>query len=145
MALSHVRELFLAACARPSSCCVALVLVVAVVVVGVAIPLCFLFIQKRFISAGRISCRTSTMALLSSPQQLLASVPLTTRIFTGSTIALSILYYFLQWSSTAPNFAPYLTLIPGISIFYPWTLFTAGLVETTVIEVRDLQIVQILV
>ncbi len=78
------------------------------------------------------------MALLSSPQQLLAYFPLTTRVFTGSTVALSILYYVLQWNSTAPNFAPYLTLIPGISIFYPWTLLTAGLVETTVIEVRRL-------
>ncbi|KAI5116331.1 hypothetical protein M0805_003544 [Coniferiporia weirii] len=74
------------------------------------------------------------MAILSSPLQLISSTPLTTRLFTATTVAFSLLYYLLRWHDSKPYSTPYLTLVPGESILYPWTLVTAGLVEVTVIE-----------
>ncbi|EJD03577.1 DUF1751-domain-containing protein [Fomitiporia mediterranea MF3/22] len=77
------------------------------------------------------------MAILSSPLQLITSTPLTTRCFTAATIVFSSLYYLKRWSDgpfPVPYSTPYLTLVPGTSLFYPWTFFTAGLVETTVLE-----------
>ncbi|KAH8119830.1 DUF1751-domain-containing protein [Phellopilus nigrolimitatus] len=74
------------------------------------------------------------MAILSSPLQLITSTPVTTRSFTAATVAFSFLYYLLRWNDTRPYSTPYLTLVPGQSIFYPWTLVTAGLVEVTIIE-----------
>ena len=68
-----------------------------------------------------------------SPAALIASVPPATRWFTAATAALSILYLFLEWKD--PNPVPYLTLIPGSSLFYPWTFVTSALVETTIFEV----------
>ncbi len=67
------------------------------------------------------------MALLSSPQQLLAYFPLTTRVFTGSTVALSILYYVLQWNSTAPNFAPVLDPYTRHKHFLPLDIAHCGI------------------
>ncbi|THH11605.1 hypothetical protein EW145_g529 [Phellinidium pouzarii] len=74
------------------------------------------------------------MAILSSPLQLISSTPVTTRSFTAATLGFSLLYYLLRWHDSKPYSTPYLTLIPGESIFYPWTLVTAGLVEVTGLE-----------
>ena len=75
------------------------------------------------------------MAVLSSPLQIISSTPVTTRSFTAATVGFSLLYLLLEWQSGTPHPAPYLTLIPGASIFYPWTFVTAGLVEQSIIEV----------
>lgn len=79
------------------------------------------------------------MSVLSSPVQYVASTPPVTRAFTAATVVLSLLYYWVSWSSDDPYVAPYLILVPGTSIFYPWSFLTAGLVETTLIEVCDLR------
>ncbi|TFY80029.1 hypothetical protein EWM64_g3987 [Hericium alpestre] len=72
------------------------------------------------------------MAILSSPIQLVTSTPPVTRFLTVATVAMSLLYYWITWN--ASPYVPYLTLIPGNSLFYPWTFFTSMFVETTVIE-----------
>ncbi|KAL5533894.1 hypothetical protein ACEPAG_354 [Sanghuangporus baumii] len=74
------------------------------------------------------------MAILSSPLQLLSSTPLTTRCYTGATIVFSFFYQLIRWNDWPPYSTPYITLIPGSSLFYPWTFFTAGLVEVTILE-----------
>ncbi|EMD41912.1 hypothetical protein CERSUDRAFT_110469 [Gelatoporia subvermispora B] len=75
------------------------------------------------------------MAILSSaPLQIISTTPPVTRAFAAATVAFSLLYYFLRWTSSSPFVAPYLVLIPGSSLFYPWTLLTSAFVETTVIE-----------
>ncbi|KAA1467990.1 DUF1751-domain-containing protein [Dentipellis sp. KUC8613] len=73
------------------------------------------------------------MAILSSPLLVVASVPPVTRYFTAATVVFSLLYFWLTWT-TSPFAAPYLTLIPGGSLFYPWTFFTSVFVETTIPE-----------
>ena len=70
-----------------------------------------------------------------SPIQLIASVPPLTRFFTVATASLSLFYLYLQWKSDATYPLPYLTLVPGTSLFYPWTFFTSVFVETTIYEV----------
>jgi hypothetical protein len=77
------------------------------------------------------------MTILSSPVQYVTSTPPVTRAFAAATVVLSLLYYWVSWASNDPYTAPYLILVPGTSIFYPWTFLTAGLVETSFIEVRD--------
>ncbi|KAI0801088.1 eukaryotic integral membrane protein [Fomes fomentarius] len=75
------------------------------------------------------------MAVLSfAPLQFVSSIPLATRVFTAATVLFSLLYYFLQWSNDGSFSAPYLVLIPGSSLFYPWTLLTSAFVETSIIE-----------
>ncbi|KAI0778363.1 DUF1751-domain-containing protein [Trametes elegans] len=75
------------------------------------------------------------MAVLSSaPLQFVASIPPATRVITAATVVLSLLYYFLRWSGTEPAAMPWLVLIPGSSIFYPWTFSTSAFVESTIIE-----------
>ncbi len=77
------------------------------------------------------------MAILSSaPLQFVASIPLATRVITAATIVLSLAYYFLRWSGTQVTALPWLVLLPGSSIFYPWTFLTSAFVESTVLEVR---------
>ena len=78
------------------------------------------------------------MTILSSPVQYVVSTPPVTRAFAATTVALSLLYYWVSWSSSDPYAAPFLILVPGTSIFYPWSFLTAGLVETSLIEVCDL-------
>ena len=70
-----------------------------------------------------------------SPIQLIASVPPLTRFFTVATVSFSLFYLYLQWKSDATYPLPYLTLVPGTSLFYPWTFFTSVFVETTIYEV----------
>ncbi|CCM03138.1 uncharacterized protein FIBRA_05259 [Fibroporia radiculosa] len=75
------------------------------------------------------------MAVFSvSPAQFISSIPPATRAYTAATIAFSLLYYVLELVSGTEFAAPYLVLIPGSSAFYPWTLLTSALVETTVVE-----------
>ncbi|EIW64293.1 DUF1751-domain-containing protein [Trametes versicolor FP-101664 SS1] len=75
------------------------------------------------------------MAILSSaPLQFVASIPLATRVITAATIVLSLFYYFLRWSGTQVTALPWLVLLPGSSIFYPWTFLTSAFVESTVLE-----------
>ncbi|KZT75022.1 DUF1751-domain-containing protein [Daedalea quercina L-15889] len=72
------------------------------------------------------------MAVLSfNPAQFVAAIPPATRAYTAATVFFSVLYYILSWSGYS---APFLVLIPGSSIFYPWTFLTSAFVETTFIE-----------
>lgn len=73
------------------------------------------------------------MAVLSSPILLIQSIPPVTRVFAAATILSSGLYAWLKWNGVEST--PYLTLIPGSSLFYPWTLVTSVFVETTIFEV----------
>jgi hypothetical protein len=70
-----------------------------------------------------------------SPIQLITSVPPFTRFFTLTTLLLSLFYLYLQWKSDATYPLLYLTLVPGTSLFYPWTFLTSVFVETTIYEV----------
>ncbi len=77
------------------------------------------------------------MAVLSlAPLQYVASIPPATRAFTAATVVFSLLYYFLLWTGDETFSAPYLVLIPGSSLFYPWTFLTSAFVESSIIEVR---------
>ncbi|KAK7465374.1 hypothetical protein VKT23_005352 [Stygiomarasmius scandens] len=72
------------------------------------------------------------MAILQSPLTFIASIPPVTRYFTLATVAFSSLYGWLSWNGSSPT--PYLTLIPGSSLFYPWTFVTSALVEISIWE-----------
>ena len=74
------------------------------------------------------------MAILSTPFQYLSSIPPVTRGFSFATLAASSLYLWIQWSSDS-TYTPYLTLVPGSSLFYPWTFVSSALVEVTILEV----------
>jgi hypothetical protein len=66
-----------------------------------------------------------------SPVQLIASIPPVTRSFAAATLLFSLIYLYSQWSF---GDEAYLTLIPGSSLFYPWTFFTSVFVETSIYE-----------
>ncbi|KAF8922045.1 eukaryotic integral membrane protein [Mucidula mucida] len=72
------------------------------------------------------------MAMLSSPLTFISSVPVVTRLFTAATIVGSLFYAWLKWQGVEST--PYLTLIPGSSVFYPWTFVTSAVVETSIPE-----------
>jgi len=77
------------------------------------------------------------MAILSSPLQYISSTPPATRSFSALLVLVSGAYYWLQWHQLEPSLqssVPYLTLVPGLSWIYPWTLLTSSFVEKTVIE-----------
>lgn len=74
------------------------------------------------------------MAILSTPLQYLTSTPPVTRGFAAATIAATSLYLWISWSTGSVD-TPWLTLVPGSSLFYPWTFATSALVEVTIIEV----------
>lgn len=76
------------------------------------------------------------MAVLSSPLVLIQSIPPVTRAFTAATILSSALYAWLCWKGLASDASHYLTLVPGSSLFAPWTFFTSAFVETSIFEVR---------
>jgi hypothetical protein len=78
------------------------------------------------------------MAALSFPV-FIASIPLVTRAFTAATVVSTLLYAWLRWQYGLVN-NPYLALIPGSSLFYPWTFITSSLVETGLIEVNSIRI-----
>lgn len=73
------------------------------------------------------------MAILTSPISFITSIPPVTRAFTVATVLGSAFYAWLEWNGILA--APYLVVVPGSSLFYPWTLVTSALVETTIIEV----------
>ncbi|KIK70712.1 hypothetical protein GYMLUDRAFT_254042 [Collybiopsis luxurians FD-317 M1] len=73
------------------------------------------------------------MAILQSPITLITSIPPTTRWFTLATVLGSLFFFWLRWNA-APNQFPYLVLVPGQSLFYPWTFITSALVETSIWE-----------
>jgi hypothetical protein len=75
------------------------------------------------------------MAILSSPLQYITATPPVTRAFTALTVVFSVIYMTLDWRGHPQ--AAYLVLIPGSSLFYPWTLVTSALVETNLVEVCD--------
>jgi len=102
--------------------------------------------ELRTVGLGRAMLKEGTCTALRStldfdlmavfsPVQLIASVPPLTRFFTLTTVFLSLFYIYLQWKSDATYPVPYLTLVPGTSLFYPWTFFTSVFVETTIYEV----------
>ncbi|KAJ7170059.1 eukaryotic integral membrane protein [Mycena filopes] len=72
------------------------------------------------------------MAVLPSPLLFIASIPPVTRGFTAATIVSSLFYAWLRWNGTTST--PYLTVVPGSSLFYPWTFVTSVLVETSIFE-----------
>ena len=65
----------------------------------------------------------------------ISSIPPVTRVFTVATITFTLLYAWLWWQRGL-YYNPYLALVPGSSVIYPWTFFTSGLLETGVIEVN---------
>lgn len=67
--------------------------------------------------------------------QYVTSIPPVTRAFTAATVVFSLLYYWLRWTSDDYFAPPWLVLVPGSSVFYPWTFLTSALVETSFIEV----------
>jgi membrane associated rhomboid family serine protease len=73
------------------------------------------------------------MAILSTPLQYIKSVPPVTRFFTAATLASSTLYLWIRWT-TGHTAVAYLTLVPGTSLFFPWTFATSALVEISIIE-----------
>ncbi|KZT43744.1 DUF1751-domain-containing protein [Sistotremastrum suecicum HHB10207 ss-3] len=77
------------------------------------------------------------MAVLSSPLQFISSTPTATKLYTALLLLLSSLYFFLHWRQSTgplPTPLPYLTVIPGLSFWFPWTFLSAGFVEISIIE-----------
>ncbi|KAF9074805.1 eukaryotic integral membrane protein-domain-containing protein [Rhodocollybia butyracea] len=75
------------------------------------------------------------MAVLQSPITFIASIPPVTRYFSLATVVATVAFGWLQWNNAAnPNQFPYLVLVPGSSLFYPWTFITSALVETSLWE-----------
>ena len=80
------------------------------------------------------------MALLGTPLQTLASIPPATRALALLLVVLSSAYQYLRYVDPSQNPAsafPYLVLVPGSSLWYPWTIITSSFVEVTIIEVRS--------
>lgn len=79
----------------------------------------------------------------------LVTLPPATRFLTLTLFTLSTLYFLLRLSLPEQDFKtvlgpsgdaalafPWLLLVPGKVLWNPWTLLTAGFVETNLIEVR---------
>jgi len=77
------------------------------------------------------------MAILSTPVFLLQSIPPVTRAFTFATAVSTSLYAYLTWKGSEADASYYMTVVPGTTIYAPWTLFTSGLVEISIFEVSD--------
>ncbi|KAK7064081.1 hypothetical protein R3P38DRAFT_2492769 [Favolaschia claudopus] len=73
------------------------------------------------------------MAVLPSPLVFIASIPPVTRGFTAATVVTSLFYAWLVWTGATAD-APYLVVVPGSSLFFPWTFVTSVLVETSIWE-----------
>ncbi|KAL3479491.1 rhomboid family protein [Aspergillus californicus] len=71
------------------------------------------------------------------------NIPPATRICIISLLTLSFLYNIARWrqldltpgAATVSPSVPYLTLVPSLIIFYPWTLLTATFVEQNIFTV----------
>ncbi|KAH8835492.1 eukaryotic integral membrane protein [Flagelloscypha sp. PMI_526] len=72
------------------------------------------------------------MAILSTPVDFIKSIPPATRAFTATTIIASLAYNWFQWQGHPPP--AWLVLIPGSSLFFPWTFLTSAVVETSLLE-----------
>lgn len=74
---------------------------------------------------------------------LRVNIPPATRIFLVALLALSLLYNIARWrqldnsagSVQSTPIIPYLTLVPSLFWFYPWTLVTATFVERNIFTV----------
>ncbi|KAF8604109.1 DUF1751-domain-containing protein [Ceratobasidium sp. AG-I] len=85
------------------------------------------------------------MALLTSPLTIIQQTPPTTKIFTLCTVIFSLGYMLASYYDppspersltnwAGPDHFPYLVVIPGSVLWYPWTLLTSMFVETHLIE-----------
>jgi len=74
------------------------------------------------------------MAVLSSPIHLIQSIPPVTRAYTIATVVASGFYAWLSYQDMEQTAAQYILLIPGSSLFAPWTFLTSALVEPTLLE-----------
>ncbi|CAE7152649.1 unnamed protein product [Rhizoctonia solani] len=85
------------------------------------------------------------MAFLTSPLTIIQQTPPTTKIFTICTVVFSLGYIFGSFYAPpvgerslrnwlGPEHFPYLVVIPGSVLWYPWTLLTSMFVETHIIE-----------
>ncbi|KAJ5814666.1 hypothetical protein N7474_006443 [Penicillium riverlandense] len=68
------------------------------------------------------------------------NIPPATRIFLVSLLTLSLLYNIARWrqldsTTTSSPIVPYLTLVPSLFYYYPWTLCTATFVEQNIFTV----------
>lgn len=71
------------------------------------------------------------------------NIPPATRVFLASLLALSLLYNIARWrqldtaggTTTTTPIIPYLSLVPRLFYYYPWTLFTATFVEQNIFTV----------
>lgn len=64
------------------------------------------------------------------------NIPPVTRVAMGALIVQSFLsaaIRYRQWSANSEVVIPYLTLVPQLSLIYPWTLVTTTLVENNII------------
>ncbi|OJJ49177.1 hypothetical protein ASPZODRAFT_129586 [Penicilliopsis zonata CBS 506.65] len=75
---------------------------------------------------------------------LRVNLPPATRAFLFALLALSLLYNIARWRQLEPPKAgepletpiiPYLTLVPSLVIYFPWTLLTATFVEQNIFTV----------
>ncbi|KAG7099595.1 hypothetical protein E1B28_001425 [Marasmius oreades] len=73
------------------------------------------------------------MVVLQSPITFIVSIPPVTRYFTLATILTSLLHAWFRWQET--DITSFLALVPGSSIFYPWTFISSALLETTILGV----------
>ena len=63
------------------------------------------------------------------------NIPPLTRVLLAALLFQSVLsaaIRYRQWTENAEIVIPYLTLVPQLSIIYPWTFLTATLVESNV-------------
>ncbi|KAB5591346.1 Transmembrane protein [Ceratobasidium theobromae] len=87
------------------------------------------------------------MALLTSPLTIIQQTPPTTKIFTTCTVVFSLgrAHLIVEFTTAersltnwvGPEHFPYLVVIPGSVLWYPWTLLTSMFVETHVIEASN--------
>lgn len=74
---------------------------------------------------------------------LRVNIPPATRIFLVTLLALSLLYNIARWRQLDTSaggvqsspIIPYLTLVPSLFYYYPWTLVTATFVEQNIFTV----------
>lgn len=91
-------------------------------------------LAREYLDSASVRQR-ATMTILSSPIDYISSTPPVTRGFVAATILSTLLFYTVSWNA-GQDLSAYFVLVPGSSLFYPWTFFTAGLVEASLLEVR---------
>jgi hypothetical protein len=66
------------------------------------------------------------------------NIPPVTRVALGALVVQSFLsaaIRYRQWTSTSDVVIPYLTLVPQLSLFYPWTFLSTTLVENNIFTI----------